>query len=576
MAGTLLRGAPAAPGVALGPTWRLPEAVRTGALVAWEDHDRERDCALEALAGAARALDELAATLPADEAAIVEAGALMAHDPALVSSIEEGILARGQTAAEAILAATEKYADAIASIGDEMLAARADDVRSLGRRAARLSTDGGSELPPGNDLIMIATDLGPADVAELAPSLAGVALVAGGPTAHAAIVARSLGIPMVTGLGESVLAIENGIPLALDGATGLLTIDPAESDARRASQMMRTRREARAADQAERDRPAVTSDGRRIVVLANVASRSELELALTAGAEGVGLLRTELTFLDAPAWPVEREHAGALEPVLGALGDDRAVVRVLDFGADKAPPFLKSVPQRGIELLLDHPDALLSQLRAIVTCGRGRDVRVLLPMVDACAQVSAVREMLTRIAAELGTENAPPLGAMIETPLAADIAAELASVCDFLSIGTNDLTATTLGADRFAANQARAHDPRVLSAIARTVAAAHQAGLAIEVCGEAASDPLMLVLLVGLGVDELSVGAARVGEVRRWVRGLSATQATEVALRALALDSADDVERLVAPMAAALQSAQTSNGHGERIERSGRIHALGS
>jgi phosphoenolpyruvate-protein kinase (PTS system EI component) len=549
-----MEGDPASPGAAVGPAWQQAEEVEIGELVPVHDRERERAVAHAALAGAASALSRLAGGLPPDEAAIIEAGMLMAGDPALLSAVDDGILTSGLPAAQAILRAAGQLADAIAGIGDELLAARADDVRSLGRRAAMLITPRSAGArrdavaTPERGRILIAHDVGPADVAELAPTLAGIALVGGGATAHAAIVARSLGIPLVTGLPREILEVADGIRVALDGSTGSVIVEPSAARARAAEADMGSRRLAAELARSARDQPAVTSDGRRIKVLANVSSSAEADVGFGAGAEGIGLLRTELAFLDATEWPSEQEHRAALEPILAGLQGRPAVVRVLDFGADKTPPFLHGVRHRGLELLLANAGAFEQQLRAILLCARGRDVRTLLPMVCAPEEVVASGALIRLAADALGIEELPPIGSMIETPRAARNAALIAEHSSFLSIGTNDLTAATLGADRFAANSARAYDPRVLRSIAHTVAAAHEAGIALEVCGEAASETVMLPLLVGLGVDEVSVGAARVGEVRGWIRGLSAERAEALARTALTLDSPDEVARAVGSM----------------------------
>jgi phosphoenolpyruvate-protein kinase (PTS system EI component) len=578
MAERLFSGAPASPGAGAGAAWRRLDQAPSGERVPREDHERERGAALSALATAAGELTELAAGLPSEEAEIVEAGVLMAGDPALARAVEAAILTRGLPAAEAVIMATDELAAAIAGIDDVTLAARADDVRSLGRRAARLARREAAYSPPDGPVILVAEDLGPADVAELAPALAGVALAAGGPTAHAAIVARSLGVPMVTGLGKDVLEVADGTPAALDGMSGLLVIEPSSDRAAAATTAMRQRLLGDERSRKERDLPARTVDGRRIAVLTNIGSLSEVEVGLASGAEGIGLLRTELAFLDAAQWPTEQDHHDSLEPILGALGAQPAVVRVLDFGADKSPPFLSDTRQRGLELLLSNCDALISQLRAILVCSRGRDVRILLPMVDHAAQLAATRELLEHAAGALGITQTPPLGAMIETTTAAGGAAAIASHADFLSIGTNDLTAAALGADRFAASTAHAHDPRVLRLIDQSVRAAHAAGKTIEVCGEAASDPVMLALLIGLEVDELSVGAARVGTVRRWVRRLSHAEVSGLAQSALELDSAEQVAAAASAVQAELQSqsVQPGDGLGERIDRGRRVHALGA
>ncbi len=541
--------------MAVGTAWRPDPVVGRQRRVAPGHRSHELDVARGALADAARSMLELAEEMPSAEAEIVETGALMAEDPGLARTIEEAILVEGLTAPEAILRATEEHAGAIATIGDEMLAARADDVRSLGRRAARLSSGIRDELPAtGSDLILVSRDLGPADVAEAAGVLAGVALAGGGATAHAAIVARSLGIPMVTRLGDAVLEVAPGTPLVLDGSSGALMLDPSPASADLASVDMRARRVATRRAQELRDQPAVTTDGVKVTVLANVATAEEFEVGLRAGAEGIGLLRTELAFLGARDWPTERQHIQALSPILTELDDRPAVIRVLDFGADKSPPFLHGVAARGIELLLANPDAFLAQLRAMVVLAKGRDVRILLPMVETLEQLSRAATLVEEAARSRGTQPIPALGAMIETPQAAANAFALAARCAFLSIGTNDLTAATLGVQRFASDAGHAYDPKVLRSIARSVTSAHQAGIPIEVCGEAASDPIMLPLLVGLGIDEVSVGAARVGEVRGWIRKLNAAETAGLARSALTMDTAEEVEWAARPIAAALQT----------------------
>jgi phosphoenolpyruvate-protein kinase (PTS system EI component) len=545
----VLEGTPASPGVALGPAWQLAAEIDAAGPLPPEQRGHEREAAAAGLAAAADALIALARGLPAQEAEIVETGAMMAQDPTLINAVDEAV-AQGLTAAQAIIRATGEHAAAIAAIGDETLAARADDVRSLGRRAAALAMGRAQIAPRGSDLVLIAHDLGPADVAELAPSLAGVALAGGGATAHAAIVARSLGVPMVTGLYEQVLEIPEGAPLVIDGSCGTLVSEPSAERAGAAKEEMRARRAAAQRAHELREQPATTTDGKRIIVLANVASPEELELGLRSGAEGIGLLRTELAFLDATEWPSEQRHAEALRPILAGLGRRPATVRVLDFGADKSPPFLHDVAQRGLELLLDHPAAFIAQLRELALASRHHDIRILLPMVCRAEQVIRSRALLEQAAARLGVDPVPALGSMIETPEAVRNAPAIAERSDFLSIGTNDLTASTLGLNRFAANTARAHHPLVVQSIAASVVAAHEAGIPIEVCGEAASDPLMLPLLVGLGIDEISVGAARVGTVREWIRQLDAEEAAGLARSALTMDAAEEVEWAVRRLAA--------------------------
>jgi phosphoenolpyruvate-protein kinase (PTS system EI component) len=576
MAENILAGVPAAPGLAVGRARLAHARAESRERIPEERRPVELRRAQAALAAAAAELEALAARLDADgraeEAEIVRTGVLMAEDPSLFGDVEHSVL-DGLAAPAALAAATGRHADAIAAIGDATLAARADDVRSLGRRAIRLAqpSAAGDEPEPGVDVVLLAEELGPADVAELASDVVAIALAAGGPTAHAAVVARGLGLPMAVGLGPGLLSAPAGEPVVVDGEAGLAVLTPAETRAAAAAAAQRLRRAERDQAQLDRDLPAVTRDGHRVRVLVNAATRVELDAGLAAGAEGVGLLRTELAFLDAAQWPREADHRAAIAPVLSGLAGRTATVRVLDFGADKTPPFLAGTPQRGLELLLAHPDALDAQLRAILDAGRDCGLRILLPMVESVGHVRAVQAAIVRALAAVPGALAPALGAMIETRAAVTAAAEIAAEADFLSIGTNDLAHAVLGSDRFGGGGAApAHHPRVLAAIAATARAAAGARVILEVCGEAASEPASVPLLVGLGAGELSVGAARVGAVRGWVRSLRRDDASRAAAAALrARDEAD---------AAALGEELLLEGRdaaGERLERNGRVVAVG-
>jgi multiphosphoryl transfer protein len=546
----VLRGAPASPGLAAGHARILPSpsAVSARAPVAEDALAEEAGRALAALERAAAELERIAAGLRergrAEDAEIVETGALMAADPALEAEVATGVNARRLPASEALLAAAEKHAAAIAALPDPTLAARADDVRSLGRRAARIATGAGDEPSSnGSTFVLVADDLGPADVAEHGERAIAIALSGGAVTAHAAIVARSLGIPMTVQAGAELLAVADGSVIVVDGTGGEVVAEPAAERLQLAEAATRARAQAHAKEVADSELPAVTTDGRRVRVLVNAATGAEVAAGLAAGAEGAGLIRTELAFLDANSWPSRSEHTRMLEPLLASLGDSTATVRVLDFGGDKIPPFLRDEPRRGMELLLAHPGAFRAQLAAIASLGDRPGLRILLPLVRGPEDVRLTRAMLAAHAPALA------LGAMIELPEAAAAAHEIAAECDFLSVGTNDLTHATLGTDRFAHAEAPAHDPRVLRNIAAAAEAARAVGIALEVCGEAASDPLTVPLLVGLGADELSVGAARVGTVRAWIRGLDHAATRELAAAALEAADAAAVERLARPLA---------------------------
>ena len=519
-----LRGAAASPGVAVGlavGSWQLAAGSQ---LAVGSD-------AASALEATAARLDELAAAADGAEAEILSAGAMMARDPALAAAAEAAAAA-GESLGDALLTATEGFANQLEAIDDPTLSARAEDVRSIGRRAVQNLSPVTYDLSPDGPVVVIAPDLGPADVAELPATTVGIALAQGAVTAHAAIVARARGIPMVVGAGPGLLEAEG--MLVVDGDSGEIFDNPEPERVRAAEDVMAARASEHARARADRGLPAVTRDGRALRVLCNAASAAEVDAGLEAGAEGAGLIRTELAFLEALEWPSEAQHAAALRPVLEPLAGRLATVRVLDFGGDKTPPFLAGTPDRGLALLLGATGAFGAQLRAILAGAADArcDLRVLLPMVRSAGELAAARELLEWVAGK-SQLSVPAVGAMIETPQAAAAAIELTSDADFLSIGTNDLTHATLGSDRFAAVDAPTQDAAVLRNIDRSVRAAHAAGLPIEVCGEAASDPQMLPLLVGLDVDELSVGAARVGATRAWIRELDHGQCREQARRAL-------------------------------------------
>jgi phosphoenolpyruvate-protein phosphotransferase len=479
------------------------------------------------------------------EAEILEANRLMALDPLLRAEVERR--AADETAPVALRAAADQQAELLAALEDPVLAARATDVRELGKRAARRLSQ--SDAPPTADgsVVLVANDLGPADVADLRDSelpVVAIALASGAATSHAAIMARSLGLPLVVSAGSEILGADPGTTIVVDGDTGALYLGPSAERLRWGRARAEALAQQRRRHAQDRALPAVTVDGRWVTLLANAATPVEVRAALEMEADGIGLLRTELAFLDAQAWPTEEEHVAVLEPIFALLPGLVSTVRVLDFGSDKTPPFLAGIETRGIALLLEHPDALAAQLRAILRSARESELRLLLPLVESPQEIRTVRRLLGTAAAEIGWgASLPPVGAMVETPLAVHRARGLADEADFLSIGTNDLVQYTLGLDRTRplATADSAADPRVLRLIAETVAAAHDAGTTVEICGESASVPELATLYVGLGVDELSVAPARIDELRTVVRSLSAKDAAKLVRAALSGQGRDEL-----------------------------------
>ncbi|BCJ74327.1 hypothetical protein CS0771_38710 [Catellatospora sp. IY07-71] len=453
---------------------------------------------------------------PAD---ILEATALIADDPdlraAAVAAVETGV-----PADRAVADAAERYAAVLAALPDPTLAARAADVRQVGRRVVQqLRADGGTNGSGPEPVILVAEELGADDLLEPAMVVAGAVSRLGGPNAHVAIVARALGVPLL--FGVSLPSATEGRQAVLDTVTATLTVDPPPhrlEAARRAEAAARERRQELAA---RRDLPAVTRDGAPVTLLVNVSTVADAVAGLAAGAQGAGLVRTEVPFLSARAWPTRAEHAAALRPVLAALSGHPATVRTLDFAPDKLPPFLwgTSSRHRGLELMLAAPHTLADQFAAILDEADGARLRIMIPMVTTVAQLDRCRELLGAAAAERGVP-VPPLGAMIELPEAVAAVDELAAAADFLSLGSNDLTAAVLGLDRRdpALTPARIADPVVLSAVVTVVRAARRHDRDVSVCGDAAGDPSLVPLLLGAGCRILSMAPTALDEVRAAVR----------------------------------------------------------
>jgi multiphosphoryl transfer protein len=523
------RGQPVSEGVGTGEIY-LGDApsVRVGT-----DPNPGEDDVRAAFAAVARERAALAARLRERgqdlQADIVDIGALIAADPALIGPVIDAIRA-GADGIAAASAAAEAQAAVLAALPDPDLAQRAGDVRQVAAAVLDHLRGTSPPTPPAGKFILVRREVDPADLIQLADGgradseLVGAVSVAGGASSHAAIVARGLGLPMLAGADPAVLAAAAGHDAILDAAAGELIVDPSELALAAASLQGRAAPDQRAPQQVR------TADGEPVTLLCNVASAAETRLGLSGGAAGVGLLRTEIAFTGASGWPSQASHLAQLTPVLDLLAGRPAVVRLLDFSGDKVPSFLGHGQEQGLAALLHARVALEDQLRAILRAGAGTRLAVLVPMVTSLEEVARVRAALAKAAAEAGV-GPPELGIMVEVASTAAAAAEFAPAVDFFSIGTNDLASEVLGLDRAdpGTRPALAADPRVLVLIEGVVQAADAAGVKVSVCGDAAADPLVLPLLLGLGVRTLSVGAARVPQVAGWI---AATDARAAARRA--------------------------------------------
>jgi multiphosphoryl transfer protein len=564
--GEALAGLPGAPGIVSGPArhFRPPDPeIPTGSSGHPEAEWQALTGALEQVRAEIRAArDSVAARAGEYSAAIFDAHLLFLDDEALLGPARRAIFEEGKNAAEAWHGAAEGVAAEYRRLDDEYMQARAEDLTGVARQvvAAVTGVSGAASLSaPG---IVVAADLTPADTASLDRKLAlGVATAAGSPTSHSAILARSLGIPAAVGLGDALLNVPEGTELLLDGDAGTVHVEPAEEIVEASERRAAAREQAARTALAAAAEPARTLDGRRIEVVANIGSPDDVPAAIENGAEGVGLLRTEFLFLERDSMPTEDEQYAVYKTIAQALGGRPLVLRTLDVGADKPLPYLPHEHEanpflgvRGIRLALEQPELLETQLRAVLRTAAEYPLKVMFPMVATLEELRQAKAVLADARAALEQAGTPTpteleVGVMIEVPAAALAAERFAPEVDFFSLGTNDLTQYTMAAERGNASVAGLADglhPSVLRLVGIVAEASEEHEKWAGVCGELASDPVAVPLLVGLGVTELSANAPAVPAVKQAVRGIDAEVARELAQQALELSSAAEVRALVA------------------------------
>ncbi|HET7049205.1 MAG TPA: phosphoenolpyruvate--protein phosphotransferase [Solirubrobacteraceae bacterium] len=542
-AGEVLSGIAASAGIAMGPARYLDRAPGAPSAQASQGADVERHRLDAALAAAREAIehdrDTVAGRGAAKEAEIFTAHVALLDDEALLERAR-ALIDGGDSAEAAWHAAGEETAAQWRSLGDRLLAERAADVDDVGRRVLTALAGGDAGAVMQEAGIVVADELTPRDTAALDPDLVqAVATARGTATAHAAILARALGIPAVVGLGGSVLAIAEGTPLLLDGQAGTVLVSPDDAQAAAAR--------SRAADLDERRRvarehagePTVMRDGTVIEVFANLGGAGQASAAVEMGAEGVGLLRTEFLFLERAELPSEDEQVQTLAAIAADLGGRPLIVRTLDVGADKplqavpmepeANPFLG---RRGLRLSLARPELLTVQLRAILRVAAEHPLKVMFPMVSTAAELDAALALLEQARGDTGVRAPLDAGIMVEVPAAALLAEQLAARARFFSVGTNDLTQYTMAAERgneLVGDLLAGAQPAVLRLIRLIAAGAAVHGRTVAVCGELAGDPAAAVLLVGLGVRELSMAPPLIAEVKQALRSVTLVDAITAA-----------------------------------------------
>ena len=566
-------GIAASPGLVIGT---LVQAA--GAVLQVEDHFRSAPQEAQALEQALQAaLAELEAwsTQARGQGQAEQAGIFSAHvgllrDPRLLQAVSRGIV-QGHGAAWAWRQALGERVAAQRALPDATLAARAADLQDAGDRVLRHLLGLPSEAVGGAwpaDAILLADDLSPSFTAQIDPArVRGFCTASGGPTAHTAILARALGLPAVVAGGPDLLKADSGTPAILDGYRGRLYVAPSATALIEAQERIEGLARRQAEETRNRLMPATTTDGHTVEIAANVNRADQVARALEAGAEGVGLMRTEFLFLERDTVPDEEAQYLALRAMVEALGGRPLVVRTLDIGGDKQVPHLQLPVEdnpflgvRGARLALRRDDLLLPQLRALCRAARHGPLQIMFPMISTVEEVLELRRRMAQVREELDAPEVP-IGIMIEVPSAALLADRLAAQVDFFSIGTNDLTQYTLAVDRQHPELAAMADslhPAVLRLVERTVAGARRHGRWVGVCGGLAGEPLGAALLVGLGVDELSMSVGDVGPIKALLRRHSLSELQALARQALDLDSADEVRAL----GAALRGAQSDDQSG--------------
>jgi len=550
---SVLQGVAAAPGIASGPAHVQVERDI--------DYPLRGESPAQERARLRQAIDTVHADLQAlvqrSDKAIGEIFVThqeMLADPALTDDVELR-LAQGESAAAAWMAVIEAAARQQEALHDALLAERAADLRDIGRRVLAQLCGVKDSAEPEQPYVLVMVEVGPSDVARLDPArVAGIVTAQGGATAHSAIVARALGIPAVVGAGAAVLLLESGTPLLLDGQRGQVVVAPAESELQRALAERDARERRLQIAWANRHEPARTRDGHAVEVFANIGQSNGIDKVVEQGAEGIGLLRTELIFMAHPQLPDVATQEAEYRRVLDGLDGRPLVVRTLDVGGDKPLPYWPIAAEenpflgvRGVRLTLQRPQVMEDQLRALLRAADNRPLRIMFPMVGQLHEWRAAKAMVERLRQEIPVADLQ-VGIMVEVPSAALLAPQLAREVDFFSIGTNDLTQYTLAIDRghpSLSAQADGLHPAVLNLIDMTVRAAHAQGKWVGVCGELAADPQAVAVLLGLEVDELSVAARSIPEVKALVRQADLSTARALAREALQQDSAEAVRALV-------------------------------
>jgi multiphosphoryl transfer protein len=560
-------GIPASPGIAIGPVFQyrphLPKVTTRQIVNKKRQWEKLETAVSESRAEIKTLHTQAVLQIGADEAAIFEAHQLFLADPDLLNAAKQIIFKESINAEAAWNQAINATAEQYRQMDDAYMQARAADILDVGQRVlSHMMQVERPSLDLKTPSILIAADLTPSDTAKLNPQkVLGICVEVGGATSHSAILARALGIPAIVGMGKQLATLKDGQNIGLDGAAGRIWVDPTEAELEELAQKRIEWLTIQKKAKQEAKKTAVTKDKRHIEVVANIGSPNDIPTALDYGAEGVGLFRTEFLFMGRNTAPTEEEQYLAYQQAAEEMGDNPIIIRTLDVGGDKPLSYLDQGQEdnpflgwRGIRFCLDRPEVFKPQIRAILRAGHGYNIKMMFPMISTVAELRAAKNLVKEIKKELSEEKIDhdkkmPVGIMIEVPSAVAVADQLANEADFFSIGTNDLTQYVMAADRGNANVsglANALQPAVLRLIRQTVEHAHHADIRVGVCGELAGNPLATAVLVGLGVDELSMSAPAIPAVKEQIRSFSIRDAQRIAKSALLLDSPEAVLEFLA------------------------------
>jgi phosphotransferase system enzyme I (PtsP) len=521
------------------------------------EHKRLEEALVRSLAELDAVKNRMAPLMPESELKIFDAHKMILQDDEFVGRIRD-IVATGYAAESALFRVIDELSAQLLAVADGYLRERATDFRDVGHRLLRHMRQEDRRNPFSKSTILVAEELTLSQLTLVShENLVGIALESGGTTSHAALLARAFEIPTVVGIDHLMESVVEGDNLVLDGNSGIVYVNPAP-EIEREYQVLHKRYDAfRRELMADGDGPSATSDGNRVQLLANIALFHDVPLALKYGAEGVGLLRSEFSFLTYEDFPDENQQIALYRQMLEAVGKRPVTIRTLDIGADKYPPYMR-VPRednpflgwRSIRISLEMPSLFKVQLRAILRAAVRHDVKIMFPMISSLEELRRARELLAEAQGELfreGLEHNPAVkvGIMVEVPSAVWLAPRLVREVDFFSIGTNDLIQYLLAADRNNPRVAHLYEalhPAVLSAIAEVVNVARAAGKEVCICGEMASDPLATLLLVGMGLDQLSLSPLFIPVIRKIVRETNFRTASLIAHDTLEMASVQEIK----------------------------------